>query len=305
MRLSKREQVLCVLPGKLKGILLNSILNFDDLQEIRMREENPLMIRVNGREQIFSHIITKEELRETMEYVSNYSLYAYENELRQGFLTIEGGHRVGVSGKIITEKGKVKSFQYISSINIRICHEIKGCADQVFPAILEENQVVHTMIISPPGRGKTTLLRDIIRQVSDGNQYINGSNVGVVDERSEIGGCYLGVPQNNIGKRTDILDNCPKAEGMMMMIRSMNPQILAVDEIGTSQDVEAISYAMHSGVTMLATVHGHSLEEIRQKPGVKRLMESHTFKRFIVISKEGKAGKVSGIFDEKGTALCF
>ena len=270
-----------------------------------MREENPLMIRVNGREQIFSHIITKEELRETMEYVSNYSLYAYENELRQGFLTIEGGHRVGVSGKIITEKGKVKSFQYISSINIRICHEVKGCADQVFPAILEENQVVHTMIISPPGRGKTTLLRDIIRQVSDGNQYINGSNVGVVDERSEIGGCYLGVPQNNIGKRTDILDNCPKAEGMMMMIRSMNPQILAVDEIGTSQDVEAISYAMHSGVTMLATVHGHSLEEIRQKPGVKRLMESHTFKRFIVISKEGKAGKVSGIFDEKGTDLCF
>ena len=305
MRLSKREQVLCVLPGKIKGILLNSILNFDELQEIRMREENPLMIRVNGREQIFSHVVTKEELRETMEYISNYSLYAYENELRQGFLTIEGGHRVGVSGKIASEKGKVKNFQYISSINIRVCHEIKGCADLLFPAILEENQVVHTMIISPPGRGKTTLLRDIIRQVSDGNKYVKGTNVGVVDERSEIGGCYLGVPQNHIGKRTDILDNCPKAEGMMMLIRSMNPQILAIDEIGSSQDVEAISYAMHSGVTMLATVHGHSLEEIRQKPGIKRLLESHTFKRFIVISKEGKAGGVSGIFDEKGNALCF
>ena len=305
MRLSKREQVLCVLPGKIKGILLNSILNFDELQEIRMREENPLMIRVNGREQIFSHVVTKEELRETMEYISNYSLYAYENELRQGFLTIEGGHRVGVSGKIVCEKGKVKNFQYISSINIRVCHEIKGCADLLFPAILEENQVVHTMIISPPGRGKTTLLRDIIRQVSDGNKYVKGTNVGVVDERSEIGGCYLGVPQNHIGKRTDILDNCPKAEGMMMLIRSMNPQILAVDEIGSSQDVEAVSYAMHSGVTMLATVHGHSLDEIRQKPGIKRLLEAHTFKRFIVISKEGKAGGVSGIFDEKGNALCF
>ena len=240
-----------------------------------------------------------------MEYISNYSLYAYENELRQGFLTIEGGHRVGVSGKIVSEKGKVKNFQYISSINIRVCHEIKGCADLLFPAILEENQVVHTMIISPPGRGKTTLLRDIIRQVSDGNNYVKGTNVGVVDERSEIGGCYLGVPQNHIGKRTDILDNCPKAEGMMMLIRSMNPQILAVDEIGSSQDVEAVSYAMHSGVTMLATVHGHSLDEIRQKPGIKRLLEAHTFKRFIVISKEGKAGGVSGIFDEKGNALCF
>ena len=129
--------------------------------------------------------------------------------------------------------------------------------------------------------------------------------MGVVDERSEIGGCYLGVPQNHIGKRTDILDNCPKAEGMMMLIRSMNPQILAVDEIGSTQDVEAVSYAMHSGVTMLATVHGHSLDEIRQKPGIKRLLESHTFKRFIVISKEGKAGGVSGIFDETGNALCF
>ena len=249
--------------------------------------------------------MTKEELRETMEYVSNYSLYAYENELRQGFLTIEGGHRVGISGKIISEKEQIRNFQYITSINIRICHEITGCANKLFPVILEKGRLCHTMIISPPGGGKTTLLRDLVRQISDGNRWVEGRNVGVVDERSEIGGCYRGVPQNQLGMRTDILDNCPKAEGMMMLVRSMAPEVIAAYEIGTAKDVEAIEYAMHCGATMLTTVHGSGMDEIREKPLVSNLVKERCFARYVVMKSGKHVGEIEGIYNERGEKLCI
>lgn len=141
MRREKKDQILAVLPEKIRGILLNHGLDFEKIQEIRLREEQPLAVKKEGKEELFTHRVTKEELRETMEYVSNYSLYAYENELRQGFLTIEGGHRVGISGKIISEKEQIRNFQYITSINIRICHEITGCANKLFPVILEKGRL--------------------------------------------------------------------------------------------------------------------------------------------------------------------
>ena len=262
----EKERILNVLPGTIRMILRREHLKYEQLQEIKLRIGQPLILVYKGEELVPGgirdkpHIVTAEEIRETLDYVSGYSLYAFEQEMKQGFITIEGGHRVGVTGQAILEEGKVRNIKYISSINIRMAHEVPGCADKVFPYITYNRQLAHTMIISPPGCGKTTLLRDIVRQVSDGNEWLRGMTVGVVDERSEIGGSYMGIAQNHLGVRTDVLDGCPKAEGMIMLIRSMGPQVIAVDEIGMESDVHAIEYAMHCGCKMLVTAHGSSLE---------------------------------------------
>ena len=305
-----------------RRILQKADLNFGELQEIRMRINSPLMIRQRGKEYKLTeegkllrcngnekyekeniHYVDRCELMETMEYIAGYSLYAYEDELRQGFLTIQGGHRVGVAGKILMEEGKVRSISYISFLNIRLAHQVDGCADKVMPFIVENGEVCHTLIISPPCCGKTTLLRDVIRQISNGNAWCEGKNVGVVDERSEIGGAYQGVPQNDLGIRTDLLDCCPKAEGMMMLIRSMSPEVVAVDEIGTGEDIRAIESVVNCGCKLLATVHGNSMEDMKQKPLLNRLVESHVFERYIVLDAKPHAGSVQAIFDGRGTTL--
>lgn len=248
-------------------------------------------------------MVTKEDVREMLEYISNYSLYAYEQEMKQGFITIEGGHRVGMTGQAIIENGKVKNLKHISSVNVRMSHEVLGCADKVFPYIANNRSLYHTLVISPPRCGKTTLLRDMIRQISDGNDWVRGMAVGVVDERSEIGGCYMGVAQNHLGIRTDVLDGCPKAEGMIMLIRSMGPEVIAVDEIGSAEDVHAIEYAMHCGCKMLATVHAGSMEELRKKPLLDQMIAQGRFERYILLGNRGHVGQIDGIFDHRGSLL--
>lgn len=299
---NKKAQIMQVLAKSVAEKIAKENMDFSYLQEIRLRSGKPVILLYQGREMILP-VISGEEVRETLEYISNYSLYAYEYEMRQGFITIEGGHRVGVAGKIIMEAGKIKNMKYISSINIRVAHEIRGCADAVFPYITRDGQMCHTLIISPPRCGKTTILRDIIRQTSDGNSFIGGVSVGVVDERSELGGCYRGVAQNHLGMRTDILDCCPKAEGMMMLIRSMSPQVVAADEIGAREDVQAVEYAMHCGCRMIVTAHGTSLDEIRRKPVFSEMIEEKRFERYVVLSNEHHTGEIEGIYDESGNLL--
>lgn len=211
---------------------------------------------------------------------------------------------MGVAGKVIMERDKVKNIQYISSVNIRISHEVIGCADSLLPYITKNKQVCHTLIISPPCCGKTTLIRDLIRQISDGNQYVKGCSVGVVDERSELGGCYLGIAQNHLGSRTDILDCCPKAEGMIMLIRSMAPQVIAVDEIGTSEDIHAIEYAMQCGCKLIASVHGLDMDEAKKKPMLGELIRRRMFERYVVLGNGKHPGEIRGIYDERGSVLC-
>ncbi len=319
-RMEKKEEILQIFPLRLRNIIahlqINKIpIDFEQLQEIRLRVKGPLLVVYKNREyfvtengmlSISNHrtcFIGKNELREMLEYIGNYSLYAFEDEIRQGFITIQGGHRVGIAGQTVLEAERVKNIKHISFINIRLSHQIKGCADKVIPYIIFQERVCHTLIISPPRCGKTTLLRDIIRQLSNGDRSRCGVTVGVVDERSEIGACYMGVPQNDLGIRTDILDCCPKADGMLMLLRSMSPSVIAVDEIGQREDLDAIEYVINCGCQLIATVHGSCIDDIKLKPVLGRMVKEKMFERYIILNNRESIGNIEEIYDDRGTLL--
>ena len=306
------NQIQNLFASNVRQLLVDADLDYDKLYEIRLRVGRPLFLTYDGGECFLRqkdtepYLVTREDLKETLEYVSGYSLYAYEDEIRQGFLSVQGGHRVGVTGKVILDGNRIRGMKYISCINVRLAHEIQGCAEEVLPYIQTREQIMHTLIVSPPRCGKTTLLRDIIRQMSNGWGNISGVTVGVVDERSELAGCYQGIPQNDLGMRTDILDGCPKAEGMQMLIRSMSPVVVAVDELGKEEDFKAVESVIHCGCRLIATAHGASMEETLSQPFFRKLWEARVFQRYIFLGKHERAGIVEGIYDENGkcTSVC-
>ena len=297
-----REEILRILAFSLQAPMRALFEKRNDVEEIRLRAGQPLAVTVAGQNRFVcddgglcdkehAHRVTMEELRDTVNLVSSYSRYAFEDKIRQGFLTIQGGHRVGLAGRTILEQNvsgsTVKTIAPITFLNIRVARQVVGCAEGVLPLLRREERGTHppqiydTLLVSPPGGGKTTLLRDLIRLLSR-----QGVTVGVVDERSELGACYQGIPQNDLGPCTDVLDGCPKAEGLMMLVRSMSPQVVAVDEVGREADHGALEYAMHCGCRILATVHGSTWEEMRQRPLLGRWLEEKRFGRYVFLEKE-------------------
>lgn len=269
------------------------------LQEIRLRRNQPIILILEGKEFFMDHDgnllnssdvayrAEPEEMEAMLHHICHYSLYAFEDELRQGFITVPGGHRVGIVGQVVMEQdGAIRTIKNISGLNIRISHQIRGVADTVLPFVYRGGQLRNILIISPPGCGKTTLLRDLIRQISDGNAYGKGMCVGVVDERSEIAGSYQGAPQNDIGMRTDVLDACPKAQGMMLLLRSMSPQVIAVDELGSEEDMQALRMAAFCGSKIVATMHGADIYDIFKRWGKAEGEITQLFDCYLILGRE-------------------
>lgn len=327
--MDKRESYFSLLPHNIREILVHCTLDFEKLQEIRLRCNMPIIIEYDNREyflsknkiedsdKVFStdcviHIHEK-ELRQTIDYVSNYSLYAYEEQLRQGFISVRGGHRVGICGEVVISDGKIKTIKNIASINIRAAHEIIGCSDNIIKYLYSGNRTIYnTLIVSPPMFGKTTLLRDIIRNLSNGYTICGGSRipglkVGVVDERCELSASYNGIPQNNLGIRSDVLSLASKDNGIMMLIRTMSPEVIAADEIGSKTDSDAIIYSINCGCKMIATIHGDSINDVLLKESMKKLISEKIFRRFIVLQNSNSVRKVQ-IYNENlnniGYELC-
>ena len=272
--------------------LLNNTINQnkkieEELQEIRIRCNRPIILRLRNMEILIEYNVSQKEILQTIEKLCENSIYAYKNQICEGFITVKGGHRVGITGSAVIENGKIINIKYITSLNFRIAREVIGCSRRILGQVIDvkENTINNTLIVSPPGKGKTTLLRDLIRNISNGVEELGfiGKNCCVVDERGEIAAMYQGVPQNDIGLRTDVIENISKAKGMKMLIRSMAPEVIACDEIGSKEDVEAIKEALISGVKGIFTMHGRTLEDIKKNKGINELIENKQIEKIIFI----------------------
>lgn len=292
------NEILNILPQGLQATL-KSITDIDKLQEIRVKINRPVILNVANRECITDYSATVEDLKTIMQRTSNYSLYAFDEEIKQGFITIKGGHRVGICGKCVMEDNKVKTIKNIASINIRVSREVIGCSDKIMPFILKDGSLLNTIIISPPKCGKTTILRDMARNLSYGMkvQGLSGKKVCIVDERSELAACCEGIPQMDVGIRTDVLDNCLKSEGIMMAIRSMSPEVIVCDEIGTYKDMESILSALSCGINLITTIHGKGLEDLYNRVVFKDLINNHVFNRAIILSNRNGIATIEEIYD--------
>ncbi len=261
----------------------------ENMEEIRIQINQPVRVISGGKEITVEtgQMVERNIMDSILNNLLDYSIYAYEEELAKGYITIEGGHRVGVCGRVVTEKNNITLIKEISSLNIRRSREIKGVAARVIKDIYDPaSGLQNTVIVSPPKCGKTTLIRDIVRIISQ-----SGLRVGVCDERSEIAGMYQGMPAYDLGPRTDVLDGCIKAEGMLMMIRSMSPDVIVTDEIGRREDADAIEAALCAGVRILTTIHGNSYDDLLASR-IGHLIEQRVFKRIIFMTNIPSTGTI-------------
>lgn len=304
-----KKEIIDKLGGEVGAILTKAFTYidhiFDNAEEIRIRAGLPLIIvscnthyMITARGQTgnvqSAYKPQSQEVSFLFNQLCRHSVYAYTEDIKNGFITLEGGHRVGIAGRVLPD-GNMRD---ISGLNIRISRQIKGCSEVLLPYIIRSNtDIYNTLIISPPCSGKTTIIRDLARVLSTGisDPPFIGVNVGIVDERSEIAAVTKGVPSNDVGLRTDIYDSCPKTKGIFMMLRALSPNIIITDEIGSPGDASAVMAAMNAGVRIIATAHGYSLEDVESRPEIKTLEGNNVFETYIILSSRNGPGTLEKI----------
>lgn len=271
-------------------------INENTIEEIRIRVNRPVILKYpEGKEDILDHVVSQTEILNILQSLCNNSIYSYQSQICDGYITLQGGHRVGITGNVAMKDGKITNVNYVSSLNFRIAREIIGASDEILKEVVTKRgnnnicnlEINNTLIVSKPGCGKTTVLRDLVRNISN-----MGFTVSLIDERGEIASMYKGIPQNDVGLRTDVMDNVTKSIGMKIAVRTMAPQVIVADEIGIEGDLEAINYGICSGVKGIFTAHGSDISELRQNETLNKLYEEKLFKRIIFLENRGKIAKV-------------
>lgn len=291
--------------GKFIKILPHDIKS--QAQELRLRVNNPVSVCCTNGIYFLSRygrlvccpngdmiLADKADIDESFRSICSYSIHSHQNEIKNGFITLCGGHRVGISGTAVYHDGTLIGMRDISSVNIRIAREITGSADELFSA-LKNNISSGLLIAGAPASGKTTLLRDIARQLSSGTCG-NVKKVTVVDERGELAGTYMGIPQNNLGFCSDVLNGYPKADGIMQAIRSLSPEFIVCDELGGNDEVQAVEQGLNAGVSIISSIHAGSIDEFLKRKQAIALLETGAFGSVVMLNGHDRPGKVKEIY---------
>lgn len=290
------ECILKCLPTQLAKLILEH--NIQKLEEIRIRANKPVILKLGQVEIVLNYTITTNEIIGILQNICNNSIYTYQNQICNGFITLPGGNRVGIAGNVVIKDGQVSNISYIYSLNFRISHQINGASDNILKYVLdtENNTIFNTLIVSPPGAGKTTIIRDLAKRISNGINEINfrGLDVSIIDERGEIAAMTKGITFNDVGIRTDVLDNVPKSIGIRMAVRSMAPKVIIADEIGNKDDVNIINYAICSGVKCIFTAHGSNMEDLLKNNEINKIINLQLFSKIIFLDEKQK-GKIKNV----------
>lgn len=253
-------------------------------EELRLRLGQPVTVLAEGEEHPFPDCppVTAGQLLDVLELATGASVHTVGESIRRGFVTVSGGLRIGLCGTVVPgPEGRVAGLRELSSLAIRLPRAVPGCGAAAFEKLWRED-FPSTLILSPPGGGKTTLLREWVRRLSE-----RGTRVALADERGEVAGVWKGSPQFSLGPCTDVLTGAPKGEGGLMLLRAMNPQLIAMDEITAAEDLEAVERIANCGVRLLATAHGGGVFELRGRPLYRRLLHLGIFRRAVVITGRG------------------
>lgn len=313
--------ILKLLCNNIKNIVSSHMSCFEDNAfEIRLRINCPVEIKCTSGDYFLDtnkksknitdslYLVKKSDIEETLAKLTLNSIHAFEKEMQSGYITIEGGHRVGLGGDCIYDKDKFNGFKNITSLNIRIAREFRDCSEKHLKYLINNNdRIYNTLIVGPPLSGKTTLIRDIACHLSDGmlEPYFQGCDITIIDERGEISSVYNGIPQMYVGKRTDILAYCMKKDGFAMSIRALSPRVIISDELGSKDDFEIIQYALKSGVNVITTAHGYDMEDIKKNLYLKNIIENNFFERIVILNSSKCPSTIKQIYDISKNRMIF